>query len=108
MRRGKEGFKTFTKLAPHVVKVLRKQGMKDINAVILRHCLASAEFAKRQYTSLTQEIWENILTLILSAATAKGLDTELITGWQSTRDEEAAPAEVSDIDLSGLADLKLD
>lgn len=98
-----EGLKTFTALAPDMVKSLRKRGLKLMTAFILRQVLSSKAFAETQFPKIEQESWLHVIDVMIKAAREKKLDPQVFITWKETRD--SATAEEEEFDLTDLGDL---
>jgi len=104
-RRGRgEGLKTYTAIASHFVKALRKKGLKLINAQILRNCLQSAMFATEQFEKIEQSQWELVLNLMIAKANEQKLDPAILNDWKDKRDAFEIESN-EDVDFGDLADL---
>lgn len=100
-RRGSgENLKSYTEISGDFVSALKKQGMKFINATMLRECLASVEFASQQFPQVSQENWEAVIGAMRNMAVSKSLDPAIFDHWKETRDETHMN-EVSDENILG-------
>lgn len=98
-RRGQEGMKTWTELAPAFVSALRKKGIKFMQQPLLKQVLQSAGLASQIFPNMHQEQWENVLNAMIARAKEKGLDPGVLENWLQTRSEKTG-AVVDEIDLS--------
>lgn len=103
-RKQRGSLKTFNELAMTYVKALRKKGLKMLSQPQFRQCLLSSDYAETHFSNLKQELWEQVLGLMIADANKKQLDASILVNWAETRDENEI-AEVSEIDLSDLAGL---
>lgn len=96
--------KTFNELAMTYVKALRKKGLKELSVPQFRQCLLSSDYAETHFTNLKQELWEQVLGLMIADAKKKQLDASILENWAETRNENEIE-EVTEIDLSDLSGL---
>lgn len=103
--RGKESLKTFSELAPEMVKALKEKGVKFMTVQILKNCLQSHAFAESQFgDKISQENWEFVISVLIERAGDKGLDPAILNSWLQNRNQRALELDI-DLDFSDLADL---
>lgn len=94
-RRGSGNLKTFTEIAPAVVKFLKKKGAPHMTSKLLRSTLASATFAEQQFPGIDQTVWEKLLANMVEMARKQGLDPAILHSWINTRNE----ADIDELEL---------
>ena len=99
-RRSGESLKSYTEISGDFVAALKKQGMKFINATMLRECLANTEFAKEQFPGVEQASWIAVVNAMRETAVSKSLDPQIFDHWKETRDT-AVMAETTDESILG-------
>lgn len=102
-RRGSGNLKTFTELAPIVVKFLKKKGAPHMTSKLLKNTLASATFAEQQFPKTEQPVWVKLLESMIGMAREQGLDPAILHSWLNTRNEaDVDEMELDMEDLEGL------
>lgn len=99
-RRSGESLKSYTEISGDFVAALKKQGMKFINATMLRECLANTEFSKEQFPGVEQTSWLAVIAAMRDTAVSKSLDPQIFDHWKETRDT-ATMAETTDESILG-------
>lgn len=102
-RKRGEGFKTYTAIAPDMVKALKEKGLKNITTSMLRQCLSSKQAAESFYRTVSQDKWVKILDAMIGLAAKRTLDPAILIDWKNTRDE--AELEAVDLNFDDIADL---
>lgn len=101
-RKTDHGAKAFNQLAKTYVKALKKMGLSNMDAKVLREVLSSKSSAESYYPKIAQAQWEALLGKMIAEANKEGLATTLLEHWKGTRENAAAAGEDAEIDLGKL------
>lgn len=85
------GLKTYTELAPALLKQLAAMQIK-LDRAMLRMVLQSADFASKLMPNITQGFWEKVINSAKGVAVREGMPVTIFDNWLTSRNTTTAGA----------------
>lgn len=85
------GLKTYTEMAPAMLKQLAAMGVK-LDRAMLRMVLQSADFAGKLMPNITQGFWTKVINSAKLVAVRENMPVTIFDNWLASRDQTTAGA----------------